>query len=157
MNKPPDVVKVRTWFGLIAVADVRPGHWHRAGYGDMLITHPPVVNLLLRRGLPREHYQTLSALHEIGHLQMLPLELLYAALLYGLLFVYGQPSILTLILVFISCFAAWEMFAESHVIRHSVKRYGHYYTAISVLPRVIFWGTTTILQVMGWMIVLGLT
>ena len=150
------IVKSKTWFGLTAVSDVQPGRWHRAGYGNFLLTHPPVVNRLIRRGLAVSDNQHLSSLHEIGHLKMLPIEIAYAVIAFTLLYNQAEVSIAEFVIVTISCFSAWEMLAESHVISQSVTRYHLSYQSVSKLPRVIFWSITTFFLLAGCLIVFEL-
>lgn len=68
---------VRTWYGLPArVAPSERGLCDVALLGIPL-PHPSLINLALRRGLPDGLKARLFFLHEFGHLQMLPLALLY--------------------------------------------------------------------------------
>ena len=68
-------MKVRSWYGLSGEIEVENELWHLVKIGQVALNHPPVINLLLRRGLPREDRLRLSYLHEFGHFQTLPFAL----------------------------------------------------------------------------------
>src|SRR3990172_5756052 len=74
-------MKVRSWYGLSGEIEVENELWHLVKVGGVPLNHPPVVNLILRRGLPREDRLRLSYLHEYGHFQTLPLAVAHAFLL----------------------------------------------------------------------------
>lgn len=154
MKKKRQKVKIRTWYGLDVVAEVEPGCWHRAGFGRLVIPHPPVVNWLLRYGLSPQTNRHLSILHEIGHLQMLPLELLYAAILFSVSISNGHTKFYEVILTLMSFFAIWEMFAESYTIKRNTNYYGVRYKDVSLIPRILFWAGTTTLVSIGWVVAL---
>jgi hypothetical protein len=143
-------MKRRTWFFLNAVVEIEPGRFHRAGFGRLLIPHPPVVNWLLRRGLPKESYKTLCAEHEMGHLQALPFEVLYSAMLVLVMLNNENESVVGWLWIIASSFSAWEIFAEVHTIRHVQPNYHHLYRDTSLVPRIIFWGISLSLMFGGW-------
>lgn len=68
-------MKVRSWYGLTGEIEVENELWHLVKIGDVALHHPPLVNLVLRRGLAREEWLRLSYLHEFGHFQTLPIAL----------------------------------------------------------------------------------
>lgn len=68
---------VRSWYGLPAEIAVENNLWHLVRVAGLSLHHPPLVNLILRRGLPREERLYLSFLHEFGHLQTLPVAVLH--------------------------------------------------------------------------------
>ncbi len=142
----------RTWYGLEAVIEVRSGFWHKAGFGTFLIPHPPLVNGLLRKGLSRRENETLSCIHEFGHLQTLPLYLIYTVILVSILINNGHNSIIELVLALISTHAFWEIISESYTMFHSGRLYHSYYRNIAVLPRLLFWLIVTFFTIGGWTI-----
>lgn len=74
-------MKVRSWYGLTGEIEVENELWHLVKIGDVALHHPPIVNLILRRGLPREDRLRLSYLHEFGHFQTLPIALMHTLLI----------------------------------------------------------------------------
>jgi hypothetical protein len=74
-------MQVRLWYGLRGEIEVENELWHLVKVGGVLLNHPPVVNPILRRGLPCEDRLRLSYLHEYGHFQTLPLAVAHALLL----------------------------------------------------------------------------
>jgi len=147
-------MKKRTWFFLNAVVEVEPGYLHRAGFGRFLLPHPPVVNWLLRRGLSRDAYKKLCSEHEMGHLQALPFEALYSAILILVMMSKDANDVVGWLWVIVSSFAAWEIFAEVHTIRYVQPGYHHLYRDISLVPRIIFWSVTLLLMFGGWVYIL---
>ena len=74
----PDLLRVRSWYGLRAELGVEDRLWHLVRVGRVTLSHPPVVNTFLRAGFPEGERLRLSYLHEFGHLQTLPLALAHA-------------------------------------------------------------------------------
>ena len=74
--------RVRAWYGLPGEIVVEGDHWHLGKVGPLPLPHPPLINRLIRRGLPREDRRALSYWHELGHLQTLPLALIHAVWLW---------------------------------------------------------------------------
>lgn len=146
------IVKMRTWFGMEAVVEIGPGFIHKAGLGRVLIPHPPLINWLLRVDLPHEAKQTLSLLHEFGHLQATPLALLYAIVMMALSFVAGHRSWVEILLVLLSVLGAWEIMAEIFTISRTRERYTEFYKGVSVMPRLLFWIIVATLTISGWLI-----
>jgi len=73
--------KVRTWYGLPAEILVgRTWHWVRAG--GLRLPHPGLVDIHLHQGVRRREREQLTYLHELGHLETLPLALLHALALW---------------------------------------------------------------------------
>jgi len=126
-----------------------PGFIHRAGVGKVLIPHPPVVNWLLRRGLPDRVFLKLSFSHEIGHFQTAPFILLYAIAILTGTFAAGRFNIPEVLLVLVGIQATWEMLSEALTITGNVAYYRKCYKGIPGLPRMIFWTATGILTVGG--------
>ena len=68
-------MKVRSWTGLTGEIEVENELWHLVKVGLVALNHPPLINLVLRRRLPRDDRLRLSYLHEFGHFQTLPIAL----------------------------------------------------------------------------------
>jgi hypothetical protein len=146
-------VRMPTWFGVDAVVKIGPGFLHKAGLGRWIIPHPPIINWLLRWGLPKDAYHTLSLFHEFGHLQTTPLTLLYLGSMLTLSVLTGHASWLDILLVILSAHSAWEIGAELFTITRTGGHYEEYYKGISVLPRIIFWLVAVALTLAGWIVV----
>ncbi len=147
-SKKAKSVRRRTWYGLHATITIGPGFIHRAGWKHFLIPHPPIVNWLLRRGLPPDEYDTLSLTHEFAHFQIAPLALPYTVGLIAL--AVGQDlAWLSMIIVIISTHAVWEILAEMLTILHDRKFYRRCYQRISIVPRRIFWISMSMLSFLG--------
>lgn len=108
----------------------------------MAINHPPLVNLILRRGLPRSDRLRLSYLHEFGHFQTLPFALLHLLLLLGSAL--RNRRSLTGLLVRLAALvlagaAVWELASEAYVVSRDCKAYRATYrkTPNPLLP--FFW------------------
>ncbi len=115
---------VRTWYGVTGEVVIEGELWHWVRLGRVPIPHPPLVNLLIRRGLPRDARRQLSYWHEIGHMQTLPLALIHALLLSR-----GRrrPLWLHLPLALLGHEALWELAAESYVVWRAGPDYRRLY------------------------------
>lgn len=147
-------LKERTWFGAQAVVEIRSAGLHRAGYGRLLLPHPPLINGLLRYGLAQGARRRLGAIHELGHLQALPLEMVYGVIAFSVTIARGHDSLPALITVLAGCFAAWEMLAEAYTMGHEAALYRRAYRSVSPLPRILFWSITMSLTLACWAIAL---
>jgi len=119
-------MKVRSWYGLTGEIEVENELWHLVRIGTITLNHPPLVNLILRRGLTRSDRLRLSYLHEFGHFQTLPFALLHLLLLLGSALgrrrsIYGWLDWLTALVL--AHEAVWEMAAEAYVAVHDGKAY----------------------------------
>ena len=133
---------------------IGPGFLHRTGLGWFLIPHPPLVNWLLRQGLPKNSRNALRVTHEFGHLQSAPLAVLYTALNYAAIIAANRANLSNLILVFISTHAAWEIMSEILTIMSDAQFYHKCYEKVSIIPRAIFWFSAIVLTLLGWIILL---
>lgn len=143
---------VRAWYGLPAEIAVENGLWHLVRAGRITFGHPPLVNLILRRGLPGKDRLELSFFHEFGHLQTLPFALAYS--LFLLLFGrwrrpgWGWAFIKKLAAAAIAHEAVWELASETYVIAKTGTKYTWIYQNYpNHLGRAIFWIGMTILSV----------
>ena len=103
---------MRTWYGLTLTLRFYGTHW--AAVGPMP-PHPQLVNMLLRMGLPKEDSIHLQILHELGHLQSLPLMVLAGTAL----FLFSAPFLPAAI----SLFVLWEVLSEAYVILREGRNY----------------------------------
>ncbi len=153
-GKKTETIQNRTWYGMNATVIIGPGFIHRAGWGRLLIPHPPVMNWLLRRGLTENVRYALSLTHEFGHLQSVPLAVFYAAVNFAAIIAVGQANLMKIIVVFVSTHAAWEIISELFAITCDARFYHKCYEEVTIIPRTIFWVSTIALTLMGWIIVL---
>jgi len=140
-------MRLRTWYGANAYVEVNDHVFHKAGIGNVIIPHPPAVNWLLRMGLEPDFKKKLSLLHEFGHLQTLPLSLLYTAGLFLIAVLLGKDSAVELAFMLISVHATWEIFAEIYTVFSAGSLYKNYYQGVSIIPRLLFWSITGSLTV----------
>jgi len=150
-------MKVRSWYGLPGEIEVENELWHLVKIGDVPLGHPPLVNLILRRGLPREDRLRLSFLHEFGHFQTLPI-----ALAHGLWVAWAggrQRRSVRRWLIWLTAFAVaheavWELAAETYVMAADGAAYRETYrkTRNRLLP--MFWLVMSGLTIglSGWLL-----
>jgi hypothetical protein len=110
--KPTRTTKIRTWYGLTLTLRFYGTHW--AAVGPMP-PHPQLVNMLLRIGLSKEDSVHLQILHELGHLQSLPLMVLAATVP-----VLSSTPILPTV---VGLFILWEVLSEAYVILREGRNY----------------------------------
>ncbi len=154
-TKKPEIIHMRTWYGLRATVAIGPGFVHRAGWGAFLIPHPPVVNWLLRQGLDEKARRTLSFSHEFVHLQSAPPALLYTVVMVCLSFAMGHTGLVETVIVFISTHAAWEIISEIFTFSGNKQLYHGSYEKITMIPRIVFWFSMSTLTIIGWWVVLS--
>ncbi len=145
-------LEARTWYGLPVSIHVGDGCIHRAGVGRLQLPHPPVVNSLLRLGLTTKDRNMLAAYHELGHLESLPWELIYAAMVFIVSLIHGNTSWLEIVLLVASVLAVSEICAELHVINRlktTSRHYSTYYRDVNRMPCVLFWLMMSVLAVTG--------
>jgi hypothetical protein len=145
----------RTWYGMTATVSLGPGFWHEAGLGSLIVPHPPLINRLLRHGLPEEARTTLAFAHEFGHLQSAPVFIAYTALMVILKLVRDPGNVLGIIFTLISAQAAWEIGAEILSMAANRQQYHEYYAGIILFPRLIFWSSMVALAILGWLVALS--
>jgi len=114
--KPTLTRKMRTWYGLTMTLRFYGTHWAAVG---PLPPHPQLVNMLLRIGLSKEDSVHLQILHELGHLQSLPLMVPIGAL----------PFLLSwpLVPALAGLFVLWEILSEAYVIYREGRNYFRIY------------------------------
>ena len=148
------LVQKKTWFGITAVIEIHSRSFHRAGIGKALIPHPPVVNRLLRLGLPDASYYKLSVIHEFGHFQTLPVVAVCITAAAWWISVANKASFVGIAAVLLSILATAEILAEGYVRFHTGTLYLQYYSGVSIVPRVIFWVISIAITVSGLLILL---
>lgn len=148
-----------TWYGLSAEVVIEGDYWHWVRLGCLPIPHPPVINLLLRRGMPNIAKRLLSYWHEVGHLQTLPWAILLAGVYLGTLWwrmdtwggVFSRG-----VAALIGHEAIWELGAEGYLIMKMGKPYWQLYGTRGIMTRIVpFYLGMTMLAVMatwyvGW-------
>jgi hypothetical protein len=148
--KIPQTRRKRTWYGLMAKVTLGPGFQHRAGFGKMILPHPPLANWLLRSGLPDETHRRLGFAHEFAHFQTAPVVLLYLGGLLTAFVLKDRGGMLSFLLVLAGGHAAWEMLSEGLVFLSAPPNYRHAYEGTTRLPRILFWLAGAALTAMGW-------
>ena len=139
----------------MATVSLGPGFWHEAGFGSLVIPHPPLVNGLLRLGLSEEARTELAFAHEFGHVQTAPLFLAYAALLVILNFMRGSSSFPEVFFLLISAQAVWEIGSELVAKAADYQPYRRYYQSVNPIPRLIFWTAALSLTGLGWWVAIS--
>ena len=135
----------RSWYGVTAEIAVENNLWHLVRVGSVTMPHPPLVNLVLRRGLPRQERLYLSFLHEFGHLQTL----LVAALHVLWLLKNGRwrgdglwKTLAMLAAAAVAHQAVWELASETYVIVKTGREYGRIYRQHpNPAGQIAFWGS----------------
>lgn len=149
MSTAPDHQQVRSWYGLPATIVVERGHWHLVRIGPVALPHPPLVNLLLRRGLPSDDRLRLSYWHEFGHLQTLPLALAHAVWLLRRRPARRVPRWQWFVIVLIAHEVAWELASESYVVIRAGCGYRRVYREHRNPLLAAFWVGTALLTLGG--------
>ncbi len=149
-----NVIRWRTWYGLTAVIEIYNRSIHRAGFGKILIPHPPAVNWLLRLGLSNDSYYKLSKIHEFGHFQTLPIIFVYFAAAGWWIITGCQTTLFGIVALVMSILAMAEILAEAYVRFNTGSLYAQHYKGISIFPRLLFWVATIAISVAGWVVVL---
>ena len=110
--KPTLTRKLRAWYGLTLTLRFYGTHWAAVG---PVPPHPQLVNMILRMGLSKEDSVHLQILHELGHLQSLPLMILVGAVL----FLTSAPALPAIA----GFFVLWEILSEAYVILREGRNY----------------------------------
>lgn len=148
--------RVRAWYGLPGEIVIEGDSWHLVKVGPVPLPHPPLVNRLIRRGLPPEARLRLSYCHELGHLQTLPLALAHGFWLWrsrprprsrSLASRLGQLSAALAIHE-----AAWEVASETYVLARSGRDYRRLYRKHPNPLLAVFWGSMAGLALLGTII-----
>jgi hypothetical protein len=130
----PGPEEVRAWYGLPGEIVIEGDHWHLVKLGPVPLPHPPLVNLLIRRGLPRRARLALSFWHELGHIQTLPLAVGHALWLWRRM-ARGPTGLATravrVAASLVAQEAAWELAAETYAMARTGRAYWRLYRSRS--------------------------
>jgi hypothetical protein len=143
-------IQVRTWYGATSRVELHGPFWHLVGLWGLDIPYPPLVNLLIRRGLPFAAKRELSYEHELGHLQMLPFALLATIILLMQAWRTNQLRLSRLARLWAGHHALWEMLAEGYVMSRSGPRYKALYAGRRHYELLLFWIGTATLVTLTW-------
>jgi hypothetical protein len=144
-GKQGELQHVTSWYGLPAEITVENNLWHLVRVAGVPLHHPPVVNLILRRGLPEEARLRLSFLHEFGHLQTLPLAIAHVLIL----LIIGRwrrrgflGSLAALMTAALAHEAVWELASEAYAVTKAGQDYRRIYRRHpNPGGQVLFWGS----------------
>ncbi len=146
--------RVRAWYGLPGEIVIEGDSWHLVKAGPVPLPHPPLVNRLIRRGLPPDARLRLSYCHELGHLQTLPIALAHAAWLWRNR--WGPPRrsslssrLLRLATALVGHEAAWELVSESYAMSRSGLEYRRPYREHPNPLLTVFWISMAGLALLG--------
>ncbi|MGD8353808.1 MAG: hypothetical protein PVJ01_06540, partial [Pseudomonadota bacterium] len=103
---------LKAWYGISMTLRLYGTRWASVG---PFPPHPQLVNMVLRIGLSKDDSVHLQVLHELGHLQSLPLIIPISAIPFVLSWPL-LPSIAGLVLL-------WEIMSESYVILREGRNY----------------------------------
>jgi len=145
----PQVLQLRTWYGINATVTLRSKYIHKTGFGNFLIPHPAAVNWLLRRGLKMKNSVSLSIQHEVGHLQTVPFALLYASILLSITNGERTLSWFKMLILAVSTQAVWEIMSELFTMFRDIESYRACYDGVTRLPRIIFWLSSCLMAFAG--------
>jgi hypothetical protein len=140
----------KTWYGLPVDITVSSSNLHRVSVLGLAFPHPGLVNMVSRLGLPIETRLALTAQHELGHLQTLPIPLVHLLIL--LWPRKGRPvgpRWRRFLVFLLTQQAVWEIAAESYV---AVTDHQNIQSKRYKLARYLyagFWGGMTILAFLG--------
>jgi len=145
--------QARSWYGLRSEIGVEDKLWHLVRVGRVPLPHPPLINLILRAGLPRKERHRLSFLHEFGHLQTFPFAFLHAVWLIFFRRKRGPRSgtfLKRIGLGIIAHQALWELSSESYALAKAGSKYREIYRKHpNPLAQSLFWGGMTSLSVIS--------
>lgn len=147
---PEIQAEVRTWYGARGRVELHGPFWHLAGVWGIDIPHPPLVNLLIRQGLPTAAKRELSLYHEFGHLEMLPFALLATMALLVHSWRKGQLRWSRIPWLWARHHALWEMLAEGYVRWRLGPRYKALYAGRLHPGLLFFWLGTMALAGLDW-------
>ena len=141
---------VRSWYGLTAEIAVENNLWHLVRVGSVALHHPPIVNLILRRGQPRRERLYLSFLHEFGHLQTLPVAIIHGIWLLTVISWRGRRWRETLALLTgmaVAHEAVWELLSEMYVVLKAGTKYHRiYHEHPNRVGQIAFWSSMRLLS-----------
>lgn len=119
MTEQPE--KITSWYGLAGTVIIDESLFHRSGFGKIVVLHPGVVNWLLRQRLSKADRKMLTYHHELGHLQTMPIFLIYLMLL--IVLQWESLNWLIIIAIVVASQGLWELVSELSVIMKLRKSY----------------------------------
>ncbi len=144
---------VKAWCGLRGEIAVEDELWHLVRVGGVSLPHPPLVNLMIRRGLAADDRLHFSYLHEFGHLQTLPLTGIHVLLLVWLSWRGTRPAGIKLLAGLLAHEAVWELASEGYAVLHAGRRYRRAYLSGPNRWQGLFWLGMSLLAAIGiWLV-----
>ncbi len=143
-----------TWYHLPAKIEVTAGHLHKVRFAGIALPHPGLVNWIARRGHPLQTRLELTALHEFGHLQTLPIPLLHLLLLaWPRRGRSPYPGWMRLLFGLLSHQAVWEVASETYVAVHDRRAYQAPRPGRDKALYAIFWSGAAVFSILStWFI-----
>lgn len=139
---------VRSWYGVPARIVATDRGLCNVAFIGIPLPHPCLINLVIRHGLPELIKARLFFLHELGHVETLPLLVLPLILLWR-----GwkaSPSPLILNLLALGSF--WELVAEIYVIFRSRREYVAAWRQSRNPAALVFWPSLLLLAILPFLI-----
>lgn len=148
----PDVchLTAKTWYGIPVEIIVSSNNLHKVSVPGVTIPHPGLVNMIVRQGYPVDIRLALTARHEFGHLQTIPIPLLHLSLLLWLR--QGQPSgsrWLRLLVELLTHQAVWEVTAEGYAVATDKQVFQTHRSQLSRILYTGFWGIMAAVSIFG--------
>jgi hypothetical protein len=143
-------LRTATWYGLPVEVTVSSDNLHNVAVPGLAVPHPGLVNLIVRQGLLEEIRLELTARHELGHLQTLPIPLLHFLLLLwprqGRLM---APRFIRWLVALLTHQAVWELAAEGYVVASDRRAVQMTRPAWARALYAAFWGGMAGLAILG--------
>ncbi len=149
----------RSWYGLPVEIVIEGDYWHWVKAGPVPLPHPPLVNLVVRQGLPRAERLRLSYTHEMGHIQTLP-----AVLVHVLWLLRRRPRMTSQSLLrrltwlgalLVVHQAVWELAAEGYVAARHGLEYYRVHKQHGRRVAALFWAGMAFVAVVGTLLLTG--
>jgi len=143
-----------TWYHIPVEIHVTENHIHRVRLPDVSLPHLGVVNWIVRRGLPLQTRLELTALHEFGHLQTLPVPLLHVLLMLWPRRRHSPyPSRWRLLVGLFSHQIIWEIAAECFVTAQDRRTYRTPRPRGDIALYALFWSSMALFSLLStWFI-----
>ena len=146
----------RTWYGVDVDITVTKANFHLVKFLHIPLPHPGLVNWFARQGLDVDTRLSLTARHEFGHLQTLPIPLLHLLLL---ICQTRKQSRLTglprFLLILLTHQALWEVAAESYVVATDRRAVTAPRPPWAYALYGFFWGSVALFSLFGTLFLLG--
>ena len=142
--------KTKSWYGLPVEIKVSSNNLHLVKVAGFPLPHPGLVNIISRQGLPTQTRLELTAQHEFGHLQTLPLALLHLLLL--LWPRQGEPYVsrrMRALIILITHQVFWEVVSESYTASTNRRAYQAPRPTRARQLYAIFWAGMAVFSFLG--------